>query len=138
MRLLERCDAQTQSSFARLEGFLDGGSRQKEFEQLAGRLRHNLVFHYDESGKLIKKSLKRKIEKFPGSMALVTRGSTPIFWYFELADELLDSILVRQIWDIPDAANLREAADEAIMRVHEVLLAFVDFAGEVIWKLTEK
>jgi hypothetical protein len=138
MRLLQRCDARTRASFAHLEPFLKGGVREREFTGLAGQLRHNLAFHYNESGKLIERALARRGTRFPGKPSVVTRGTPPILSYFSLADELLDSIVVRQLWGIPEDADLRNAADDAIMRVHEVLLAFVDFAGEVCWKLTER
>lgn len=137
MKLLARCDAQTRNSFTHLETFLKGGTRRDEFMNLAGKLRHHLAFHYDESGKLIKRALKRRVEQFRSVPSTITRGSEPVLWYFALADELLDSIVVRQLWGIPESADLRAAADDAIMRVHEVLIAFVDFASEVSWKLSE-
>jgi len=56
--LLRRCDNQTQGSFKQLEEFLPGGSRRAEFERLVGRVRHNLTFHYDESGKLIERAIE--------------------------------------------------------------------------------
>ena len=56
--LLRRCDNRTQESFRHLEEFLPDGSKRAEFERLVGRVRHNLTFHYDESGKLIERAIE--------------------------------------------------------------------------------
>jgi hypothetical protein len=58
MALVNRCDAQTKKSFENLERFLPGGKERTKFEKYAGRLRNNLTFHYDETGKLIRNALK--------------------------------------------------------------------------------
>lgn len=134
MRTVDLCDAQTRASFATLKQFISGGAKHAEFAKVAGRIRQNLGFHYDESGKLIVKALKDRVSKYGASRSSVTRGSTAHLWHFELADEILDRIVVREIWKIPEAADLRNEADKMALWIHEVLLAFVDFSGEFIWK----
>jgi hypothetical protein len=134
MRLVEQCDTQTRASFAKLEQFMPGGPNHDQFAKVAGRIRHNLGFHYDETGKLISKALKDRVERYADTPSSITRGSTAHLWHFELADEILDRVVVREIWKIPEPADLRTEADKIAMWIHDILLALVDFSGEFIWK----
>lgn len=136
--LVERCDPKTKKSFAILENCLPNGSMREKFERLAGRIRHNLVFHYDESGKLISSALSDRVKRHQHSASSITRGSHGDLWHFALADEILDQIVVRQIWKIPSSANLRAEADACIEWVWEIGRAFGDFSGEFIWRFFER
>jgi hypothetical protein len=137
MALIARCDGQTQQSFKELEQFLPKAPKRSEFEQLVGRIRHNLTFHYDESGKLIKQAVADRAVCPDVRTSSITRGSTARLWHFKVADDIIDSIVVRQIWAIPHDKDLRAEADRIADRVHEIFLWFVDFSGEFIWKYCE-
>jgi hypothetical protein len=138
MGLLERCDLRTQESFRSLESYLPGGTQRQRFEQILGRIRNNLTFHYDESGKLIGRAIA-ELSLRPDPIGSVTRASTAHNWYFEAADRVLNSIVCFQGWSIPkDAPNLSERADAIAMECHEIFLRFVDFAGELIWRYVGK
>lgn len=127
------CDSRTQESFSALMQLSHGDSN-KRFEELVGRVRHNLVFHYEQSGKLITKALKDRASRPEARNTSVTRGNHAYLWHFKVADDIVDSIVTRQIWRIPRDADLREEADKVADYVHEVLIQFADFAGEFIWK----
>jgi len=131
--LLRRCDNLTQESFRQLEEFLPGGSKRAEFERLVGRVRHNLTFHYDESGKLIERAIEDRASRSEARISSVTRGNTAYLWHFKAPDDLVDSIVVRQIWNIPRNADLRVEADKIADQVHQIFLWFMDFSGEFIW-----
>lgn len=128
------CDQETQQSFRNLVSFLPGGLNHSEFERLVGRVRHNLTFHYDVSGKLIKKAISDRANRSNARLSSITRGSAGPLWHFKVADDVIDGIVVRQIWKIPRRSNLREEADKVADRVHQIFLWFVDFAGEFIWR----
>ncbi|MDQ7837126.1 MAG: hypothetical protein RDU59_01345 [Thermodesulfobacteriota bacterium] len=128
------CDQETQRSFQKLVPFLPGESNRFEFEQLIGRVRHNLTFHYDQSGKLIENAIRDRAARAEARQSSVTRGSTAHLWHFKVADDVVDSIVVRQIWKIPRSADLRVEADKIANRVHQIFLWFVDFSGEFIWR----
>lgn len=138
MALVARCDSQTQQSFKELEQFLPKALKRSEFEQLVGRVRHNLTFHYDESGKLIEQAVSDRAARHDARMSSITRGDTAYHWYFKVADDVVDSIVVRQIWNIPRELDVRVEADRIADRVHQIFLWFVDFSGEFIWKFCEK
>ena len=133
MARLAECDNETQLSFQKLVPFLSGESKRSEFEQLVGRVRHNLTFHYDQSGRLIERAIIDRAERADARQSSVTRGSTGQLWHFKVADDVIDNIVVRQIWKIPKNSDLREEADKIADRVHQIFLWFIDFSGEFIW-----
>lgn len=137
MALIARCDSQTQQSFKELEQFLPKAPKRHEFEQLVGRIRHNLTFHYDESGKLIEQAVADRAARPDAKTSSITRGDTAYLWHFKVADDIVDSVVVRQIWAIPRDKDIRAEADRIADRVHEIFLWFVDFSGEFIWKYCE-
>lgn len=132
--LIEKCDNKTQESFEKLKEFLPEGSKRAEFEKLAGRVRHNLAFHYDKSGKLIEKAIADRATRPESQISSVTRGDTAYLWHFKVADDVVDSIVVRQIWNIPRSANLRFETDQVADYLYGICLCFADFSGEFIWK----
>lgn len=132
--IVDQCDKQTKDSFQELQRFLPGGVDRNEFELLVGRVRHNVGFHYDESGKLIQKAILDRAQRAEARIASITRGSTAYLWRFNAADDIVDSVVVRQIWSIPRGADVRVEADKIADRVHQIFLWFVDFSGEFIWK----
>jgi len=138
INLVRQCDQQTQQSFHNLEPYLVGGSSRREFEQLVGQVRHNLTFHYDQSGKLIEKAISDRAARIEARITSVTRGSTAHLWHFKVADDVADSVVVRQIWNIPRHTDVRVETDKVTDRVHQIFLLFVDFSGEFIWRYCQR
>ena len=107
----QRCGRKTNESFSRLEEFLPNGIKRKWLETMIGKLRHNLVFHYDESHKLVVRAVSDRAEPAGARHSSITRGSTAYLWHFKVADDILDEIVVRQIWTIPKGKDLGVEAD---------------------------
>ena len=124
----------TRVSFQRLEKFLPGGAERGKIEKLAGQIRHNLVFHYDQRGKLIRKALADRAARQEGRDSSITRGRPAYVARFNVADDVLDTIITRQIWRIPKGANQREEADKVAGYLHKAVCCFVDFSGEFVWQ----
>lgn len=137
MALLARCDAQTQQSFKELEQFLPKATKRSEFEQLIGRVRHNVAFHYDESGNLIEQVISDRASRLDSRMSSITRGDTAHLWHFKVADDIVDNIVVHKIWSISRGPDSRVEADRIASRAHQIFLWFVDFSGEFIWNYFE-
>jgi hypothetical protein len=138
MTLLSTCDSETQASFRKLEAYVKGGERRALLDRIIGQVRHNLTFHYNETGKLIEQAIS-EIAAIPGGhYSRVTRGSNAYLWHFEVGDEITDKIVIRYIWKIPYDKTVREEADAIADQMHEIFLAFLDFAGEFIWKYAEQ
>jgi len=133
MAYIEKCDKKTQQSFQELLQFLPGGSNRSEFVQLIGRVRHNLTYHYDQTGKLIRNAISDRAGRPEARQSSITRGSNAHLWHFEVSDDIVDSIVTRQIWEIPRSSDLRVEADKVADRIHQIFLWFIDFSGEFIW-----
>ena len=129
---VSRCDKRTQEQYKKLTTYIKGGQNNKDVEKYLGRLRSNFTFHYDETGKLIPRSI---IRNNSGSTS-ITRGSTSHLWRFNAADEILDDIVVNEVWGVGNGDNKRlpEVEDFA----EEIYIAFVDFCGEFIWSCVSR
>ena len=134
MMLVSTCDQRTRHSFDNLEPFLTGGSNRPEFERLIGRVRHNLTFHYDEGGKLIQKAISDRAARAETRTSSLTRGDRADRLHFKVVDDVVNSIVGRQIWKIPMDANVEEEADKVVDRIHQIFLWFMDFSEEFIWR----
>lgn len=66
-----------------------------------------------------------------------TRGDDIRLWHFEAADAVLDTIVVRELWQVPWACPAGEGADEAAWKTQMMFVDFMDFAGDFIWKYCE-
>lgn len=138
MKLVSRCDTATQQSFHELESFLPGQANRPAFERLVGQVRHNLTFHYHQCSTLISRAIEDRAARPEARLSSITRGDTAFLWHFKIADDIVDSIVVRQIWSIPRTADLRTEADAIAERVHQIFLRFMDFSGEFIWRYCEQ
>lgn len=136
--LVQQCDTQTRKSFSELLNHVSGGAKRARIEKLVGQLRHNLTFHYHQCDKLILRAIEDRASRAEANHAWITRASTAHRWRFSLADDVIDSVVVRQQWAIPRNADLPVESDKIAAEVHEVMLQYFDFAGEFVWKFVEQ
>ena len=137
-RLVDACDARTRDSYAEMEQYVQGGAKHQELERLVGRVRHTITFHYYGCGKPIQRAIANRASRPEARATSITRGSTAHRWRFSVADDIIDSIVVRDIWSVPFAADLRTEVDAITMQVHGIALRFLDFCGEYIWKYCDE
>lgn len=131
------CDKQTQKSFASLLPYGKGGTKAARIEELIGRLRNNLTFHYDESGKLFERAIEALAKK-DNFQAEITRGNRHHLWNFEPAAWIVDQIVTRQQWGIPEHVDAVEAANRKIEEISPIVHSLLDFAGEILWRYASK
>jgi hypothetical protein len=134
MALLSRCDAKTQASFHDLQRVLPKGTERKKLDKVVRDIRNILTFHYDKRGKHIEKAITERASRTQTQYSSITRGSTAHLWRFEVVDDIVDSIVVRQLWSIPKQSDTRTEADNITDYVYQITLSFLNFAGEFIWK----
>jgi hypothetical protein len=137
MMVVGSCDKQTRDSFEKLLPFLHGGPKYQEFVQLVEKVRSNVTFHY-QCDRLISKTIGTLADRPQHHLSTVTRGDNVRLWHFQAADAVLDTIVVRELWQVPWARAAGEGADEAVWKTHLMYLDFMDFAGEFIWKYCER
>ena len=131
---VETCDTRTRDSYSELEQYVEGGARHPEIEHLVGRIRHTITFHYYGCGKAIRKAIASRAGRSEARQTSITRGSSAHRWRFAVADDVIDSIVVRDIWSVPFASDVRPEVDAIAMSIHDIELKFLDFCGEYIWK----
>jgi hypothetical protein len=127
-----RCDPQTQRSFDELLMYQKGGGKHGVLKDLAGKVRHNIAFHYEQGGTLIERVIKDFASR--GKSSSLTRADTAPDWHFEIADAIVDHVIWRGLWGVSPDGDSSARADEVAMTIHELFLSFMDFAGEFIWK----
>jgi hypothetical protein len=120
----------TRRSFAKLVEFGDSD----EYEKTMGRIRSNLTFHYDP--KTISRALQTLADKYPDARGSLTLGDDPLNWFCEPGDMVGDRAAVREIFKVPETANVREQVDKIVARLHEIVQQFGGFAGGLIWENT--
>jgi hypothetical protein len=123
---VEVCDVRTRGSFADLQAFLAHG----DYRNISKGMRNAVTFHYTQPP--VETSLASLASRHGDFSTTVSRGTEAYLWYFELADRVLDNIVVRQIWEIPLDDDVRAAADDIAVRLGRVREQFVDFAGNFV------
>ncbi len=140
MALVQQCDGQTIASFDELVSHRTEKTKLDWIEKHIGQLRHNAVFHYGEgTSKLIRRAIVDRAGREDLQQSSMTRGNDTYLWHFQPAVDATFNVVVHQIWGIPlsppGQRHVDQAAAAAIQdRIHEIQMAFIDFAGEFIWK----
>lgn len=137
-KLAHQCDKQTQDSFKYLEPYFQKGTAEcKRFELVIGIIRNSLVFHYDERSKSIQRAIDDRANRQEANYSSVTRGSETYLWHFKAAEDIVNSIIARQVWQIPHGTDLSDEVEKIIEEIYPLFLHFMDFSGEFIWKYFE-
>ncbi len=127
MKAVDRSGAPTRKGFATLLTFIGSA----EFKMMA-RIRNNLTFHYDP--KTIELALASLVAKHPDATGSVSLGDEPHHWFFEPGDMVADRAAVREIFKVPEGADVGVETDKIVMRLHEIVQMFGGVAGSLIWQ----
>jgi hypothetical protein len=122
MAAVDRADRATKKSFETVAKFLDGN----DYKMMA-KMRNVVAFHYEP--KLTLRRLQKLVEKWPNHSMMYSLGSETLDWYFELGDLIADEIMVREVFRIPEDADIKHAVIEILDRLGTMAIAFIDFAG---------
>jgi hypothetical protein len=125
MAAVDRADRRTRKSFETVAKFIDGADY-----NLMAKMRNVVAFHYEP--KLTIRRLRKLVDKWPDHSMTYSLGSETLDWYFELGDLIADEIMIRDMFKVPEGADIQKAAIEVLDRLHKVATAFTDFAGYFI------
>jgi hypothetical protein len=89
---------------------------------------HNVAFHYDEGH--VRRAMRNIAASTSQPACKITLGMDYYLGRFNLADVLMDSIIVRQILKIPLGADVRAMAKQFEGFVNEKCVAFLRFVNE--------
>lgn len=125
MAAVDRTDRQTKQSFETVAKFIDDADY-----KLMAKMRNVLAFHYEP--KLTIRRLRKLVEKNPEHSMTYSLGSETLDWYFALGDQIADEIIIWDMFQVPEGADIQKAAIEVLDRLHKIGTAFTDFAGYFI------
>jgi hypothetical protein len=128
MKAVDRSGRRTRKAFDALVTFI--GSPQ--FKDVMGRMRNKLTFHYDP--KIVESALVSLVAKHPDASGSMSLGDEPHNWYFEPGDMVGDRPAVREIFKVPEGADVVAETDKIVMELHHVIEIFGGFAGSLIWQ----
>jgi hypothetical protein len=128
----ERCSQMAKDSYNRLVACLKGGAENKKFEDNIEIIRHKTIFHYDS--KMVRKALADRASREEAKRSKITLGDDISLSRFEVSDDIVDSIICRQICKIPRQADLGKEIDEIMVWASDIGKSFLDFSGEFIYR----
>ncbi len=131
LKRVDNCSKEAQTSFKDLTDCFKNEPNYIKYRDYVLKVRHKTIFHYD--GKLVEKALADRANRTEAKTSKITRGDNISLWRFNLSDEIVDSLICRQLWKIPREENLREKADEISDFGSNLCVSFLDFCGEYIF-----
>jgi hypothetical protein len=131
LKRVDNCSEEANASFKKLKDCLKGGGNHTNYKNYVLKVRQTTIFHYDP--KLVERALIDRANRAEAKISKITRGDHISLWRFDLSDDIVDSIICRQLWKIPREENLREKADEISDFGSNLCVSFLDFCGEYIF-----
>lgn len=130
--IIEKCSQNAKDEFTKLMNCLKGGPDYKQFQNFVGQIRQNTVFHY--SDKMVDKALTDRSSRPEAHISKITYGDHISLHRFDLADDIVDSIVCRHIWKIPRSANLRQEADRISDFGSDLCKSLLDCGREFLYR----
>jgi hypothetical protein len=120
---VDECDGQTISAFQFLEDVVKS-DEMKVFDAL----RNRATFHYDRKLPLL--SFEEIAEKQPDRTWSCSAGSEPLDWRFELADAVMDRMMIREVFRLrgPRGPERTSKTEELALRLQDISHRFTEFA----------
>jgi hypothetical protein len=128
--LVDRCGPRAQTGFTDLCGCLKKGAEHGQFEKYVGSIRNRVAFHYDPS--MLRSAVDRRTAGHGATTGFMTVGEDIRSCRFEFADDILDTIVCRKFWHIPDEADVRLEADRITGWCDGKRKSFLWFAEELV------
>jgi hypothetical protein len=125
LKAVEACDRQTVASFKKVAARIGT----VEYKMMKS-VRNNVSFHYQDA--IVRQAIKSQNNKNPSMPLSLSVGHTPLDWYCEPGDKLVDSAVVRQIFEVPEGADVRTEVDRIVVRIYELATDLSEFAGYFI------
>ncbi len=128
-RIIERSPRLIQDAYKQLLNYIPGGAKHDDFKKYITSIRNKVVFHYDAEP--VKKALANGRGRLGSRRTTITLGTEPALGRFDLADDIIDTIVSRQMWDIPSSADVQAEADRIADWGWEICRNFLQFGYEL-------
>ena len=122
--------------FAQLLCFADGGTHQGDFRKYVELVRHKVTFHYDKPK--IQTALSDRAPRRGDAAHLVTVADDIRRFRFQIADDLVNTLVCHHVWGIAPGTDTQIEADQIARFGFRTYKIFLDFAGTFIMRYIEK
>jgi len=123
--LVDQCDRQTREGFARLVSVIGT----KEYKTMK-RIRNAITFHYETDA--IAQAIQRQVDRFANDPMSISIGNKTLYWYFEPADRVADSIIVRDAIGLKAYPVVSAEVDAVAVRLQKIGEDLSNFSGYFI------
>src|SRR5712664_763420 len=117
----------TRAEFAKCMAVI-GTTRYKQMKDL----RSGFGFHYLDDP--VRNAIASQAIKAPDLQLSLSVGSDPLDWYYQPGDRIIDSAVVRGIFEIPEGADVQKEVTGLIHDLQEVGDHVAQFAGYFIFE----
>lgn len=121
-----QCDQKTQGLFNKAAAII-GTEPAKKMK----KVRDNITFHYLHDK--IDTALTSLAKKFPNDKRPISIGERTIDWYYEPSDRIIDNAVLREIFEIPEDADLGVELKKVIESIQSIGDDLGSFAGQFIF-----
>ena len=122
-----KCDQNTQNLFKKLVAAV-GAEQAKRM----GEVRNSITFHYLHDK--IKPALALLMKTVPDNELSITIGEQTIDWYFEPSDRVIDNAVLKEIFKVPEDADLAKEVEKVIEAMQSIGDDLALFAGQFIFR----
>ncbi len=134
--VVDHCGEEAQSAFLDLCECLPQGKDHQNFKHFVGWIRNRVAFHYGTAD--IVWALERRSTTKGGDMSSMTGGGNIHSTRFEFADALLDTIVCRNFWEIPNDADVRSEANRISDWCFQRTLKFLQFGDDFVLRFLQE
>lgn len=129
--LVRKCHPRAQAAFADLRECLPRGRDHTDFRRYILSIRDKTAFHYDN--KQINRAMVDRVRRSTSSgVCSITLGEDIHSTRFEFADSLLDTIVCRELWRLPDDADASVEANRISDWCCQKSIQFLDFGDDFV------
>jgi hypothetical protein len=123
---VDKCDHRTVTDFKELEAI------SKEEREQFRKFRSRTTFHYDKQ--LPDRVLKEIAKNVPDRPWSYSMGREPLDWQFELADAIIDRMVIREVMGLkmPKSSKRTEFTAEIAGRLQDISRKYTGFAAHFV------
>jgi hypothetical protein len=121
-----QCDRKTQELFKKVVAIV-GTDQAKTM----GKVRNDITFHYIHDK--VDTALASLAKRFPDVSRPISIGERTIDWYYEPSDRVIDNAVLKEIFEVPEDADLGAEIGKIIERMQSIGDDLATFAGQFIF-----
>jgi hypothetical protein len=128
--LVAQCPDPTANHFAELLSYASGGYQRRIFADRFKTLRHTIAFHYDLGD--VKDALSERSQRRGDVAHLICEADDIRLAHFQLADDIVDTLVCTRAWKLAPGPNLPEDANDVLSFGFEIYTHFIRFVGAFV------